>query len=276
MLFGKLYHRGNRKTIGAKKLFFAKKYGAYAPQPVKKSRSNSLSAGLQSCNPALPGSRVVDFACKIDSLQLLTASGWQKLKKLSRKSDRSHFFDTLRRIRACKRERMRRGCSVWTLFPAPLARGVPVGLRLRDRRFLRAAHAAAIRALMIPPAGGRDPRARFARSGARQRRRRNGRCKRGGAGRGGQRAKGFRLAAEESRRQKSGQQSGAGEPAPLAVHSCASSAAKSITAAPIPSRALNTSPSTSQPESVAKTDSRHIMTDATAGGVYFCATVCSV
>lgn len=60
------------------------------------------------------------------------------------------------------------------------------------------------------------------------------------------------------------------------LYSCASSAAHSITAAPIPSRALSISPSTSQPDSVANTDSKHIITDATAGGVIFCATTCSV
>lgn len=59
-------------------------------------------------------------------------------------------------------------------------------------------------------------------------------------------------------------------------YSCASSAAHSITAAPIPSRSLSISPSTSQPDSVANTDSKHIITDATAGGVIFCATTCSV
>ena len=44
--------------------------------------------------PALPAGRVIDFACKINSLQLRTTSGWPKL--LPRKSGGSHFFDTLR------------------------------------------------------------------------------------------------------------------------------------------------------------------------------------
>ena len=43
--------------------------------------------------PALPAGRVVDFACKINSLQLRTTSGWPKL--LPRKSRFTHFFDTL-------------------------------------------------------------------------------------------------------------------------------------------------------------------------------------
>ena len=43
--------------------------------------------------PALPAGRVVDFACKINSLHLRTTSGWPKV--LPRKSGENHFFDTL-------------------------------------------------------------------------------------------------------------------------------------------------------------------------------------
>ena len=42
---------------------------------------------------ALPAGRVVDFACKINSLYLRTTSGWPKVP--SRKSGKNHFFDTL-------------------------------------------------------------------------------------------------------------------------------------------------------------------------------------
>ena len=42
---------------------------------------------------ALPAGRVVDFACKINSLHLRTTSGWPKVP--SRKSGENHFFDTL-------------------------------------------------------------------------------------------------------------------------------------------------------------------------------------
>ena len=45
--------------------------------------------------PALPAGRVVDFACKINSLHLRTTSGWPKV--LPRKSGENHFFDTLKR-----------------------------------------------------------------------------------------------------------------------------------------------------------------------------------
>ena len=51
---------------------------------------------------ALPMGRVVDFACKINSLQLRTSSGWPKL--LSRKRGENHFCDTLERWQELKEQ----------------------------------------------------------------------------------------------------------------------------------------------------------------------------
>ena len=56
-------------------------------------RRGRSPSDFHSYPPALPAGRVVDFACKINSLQLRTTSGCPKL--LPRKSDGNHFFDTL-------------------------------------------------------------------------------------------------------------------------------------------------------------------------------------
>ena len=62
--------------------------------PGRRRRGRSPS-DFHSYPTALPAGRVIDFACKINSLQLRTTSGWPKL--FFSKKWRRHFFDTLER-----------------------------------------------------------------------------------------------------------------------------------------------------------------------------------
>ncbi len=89
-------------------------------QTVKKGYGNLPSAGLHSCNPALPGSRVVDFACKIDSLQFLTTSGRQKLENLFSKKWPQPLFRHAERP-LCYRERSIFYYPFYSIFAAALS-----------------------------------------------------------------------------------------------------------------------------------------------------------
>ena len=63
------------------------------PKAFGRCRRGRSPSDFHSYPAALPTGRVVDFACKINSLQIRTTSGWPNL--LPRKSGENHFCDTL-------------------------------------------------------------------------------------------------------------------------------------------------------------------------------------
>ena len=65
------------------------------PKAFGRCRRGRSPSDFHSYPAALPTGRVVDFACKINSLQIRTTSGWPNL--LPRKSGENHFCDTLKR-----------------------------------------------------------------------------------------------------------------------------------------------------------------------------------
>ena len=63
------------------------------PKAFGRCRRGRSPSDFHSYPAALPTGRVVDFACKINSLQIQATSGWLNL--LPRKSGENHFCDTL-------------------------------------------------------------------------------------------------------------------------------------------------------------------------------------
>ena len=62
-------------------------------KPLGRCRRGHSPSDFPSYPAAMPTGWVVDFACKINSLQIRTTSGWPNL--LPRKSGENHFCDTL-------------------------------------------------------------------------------------------------------------------------------------------------------------------------------------
>ena len=62
---------------------------------LRRCRRGRSPSDFHSYPAALPTGRVVDFACKINSLQIRTTSGWPNL--LPRKSGENHFRDMRKR-----------------------------------------------------------------------------------------------------------------------------------------------------------------------------------